>query len=613
MASDSDPKAHYSRLQLHIGSENRVPLPLLCVGGAYIPLSRDSQNSSMNSTGSSVLRDDHENKGPVLSKGTFTSSAHHRLPMLKVKDKKVICIEKDSASILSQCQKDDIRLEFASPSGPVKPRRDGQSFKLTACHSGALSDSDDIKRGNFLTVPLYFALEMISSFPKSYLFVARDRNTERKKKKKKKKSKQYCFSGTDDADNMMVSTLPAMKIIQYGEKGQIPVEYQACFLTQHGLENAWKIGRRYLIAASLSARRDALKMACDAAHARAAMIASRGSPWRRPPKGENSASSFGQDEENDEDGIPEPPEVQDLAAELGMGGAGPSIPFDPSDDKPSLARDAKVFAATLACGALATCAPIVQTCSSAVDRFLASLPILDRLVLKAVPPRAPQVSRERLSNVLESINHHNTGIYTASEQDRKEPQSFPSIPQRLALSALWMGISLKLIIRQYMLGSATSILIASQATPTDSSSKKGHDPIVADVLSQLIFGSLESNDFVVKKSVEQLSSTDSHDGSPTFLDLEHVLSLHSGMSIEYDDGTKKEQEQAEHPTTPAKAILLIGDIGTNTAVTAKKKKRRNTPNTIADMLFGEFSDVPISVHDGHDLLQSNTDDEEPSS
>eukprot|EP00889_Picochlorum_renovo_P000621 jgi/Picre1/27651/NNA_000615.t1 len=142
-----------------------------------------------------------------------------------------------------------------------------------------------------------------------------------------------------------------------------------------------------------------LKMACDAAHARAAMIASRGSPWRRPPKGENSASSFGQDEDNDEDGIPEPPEVQDLAAELGMGGAGPSIPFDPSDDKPSLARDAKVFAATLACGALATCAPIVQTCSSAVDRFLASLPILDRLVLKAVPPRAPQVTREKLSTV----------------------------------------------------------------------------------------------------------------------------------------------------------------------------------------------------------------------
>eukprot|EP00889_Picochlorum_renovo_P000622 jgi/Picre1/27652/NNA_000616.t1 len=66
-------------------------------------------------------------------------------------------------------------------------------------------------------------------------------------------------------------------------------------------------------------------------------------------------------------------------------------------------------------------------------------------------------------------------------------------------------------------------------------------------------------------------------------------------------------------TTPAKAILLIGDIGANTAVTAKKKKRRNTPNTIADMIFGEFSDVPISVHDGHDLLQSNTDDEEPSS
>lgn len=532
------------------------------------------QNCFRNATGSSALRNDH-GKDPVLSKGTFTASAHHQLPILKVKDKKVICIEKESASVLSQCQKDDIRLEFASPSGrhgPLTPRRDGQSFKLTACHSGAPSDSDDIKRGNFLAVPLYFALEMISSFPKSYLFVARDRSTE------KKKSKQFCFSGTDDADSMMVNTLPAMKIIQYGEKGQIPVEYQACFLTQHGLENAWKIGRRYLIAASLSARRDALKMACDAAHARAAMIASRGSPWRRPPKGENSSSSFGQDEDNDEDGIPEPPEVQDLAAELGLGGAGPSIPFDPSDDKPSLARDAKVFAATLACGVLATCAPIVQTCSSAVDRFLASLPILDRLVLKAVPPRTPQVTRERLSTVLKSIHDHNTGIYTESEKDRKEPESFPSIPQRLALSALWMGISLKLIIRQYMLGSATSILIASQVTPADSSSsKKGHDPIVADVLSQLIFGSLESNDFVVKKSAEQLSSTDTHDGSPKFLDLEHVLSLHSGMSIEYDDGAKKEQDQVEQPT-PAKAMLLIGDIGSSTM--DKKKRSRNT---IADM------------------------------
>ena len=528
------------------------------------------------------MRDDN-GQDPDLpeNRGTFTSSAQHRLPMLKVKDKKVICIEKESASILSQCSKDDIRLEFASFSGrrgPLKTsHRDGQPFKLTACQPDASSGSDDTRdsRQKFLAVPLYFALEMISSFPKSYLFVSRDRNAE--KKKKKKKSMQYCFSGMDDAHDMMVNTLPALKIIQYGEKGQTPVEYQACFLTQHGLENAWKIGRQYLIAASLSARQDSLKMACDAAHARAAMIASRGSPWNRPPKG--------QEEENEEYGLAEPPEVQDLAAELGMGGSGPSIPFDPSDDKPSLARNAKVFAATLTCGVLATCTPIVQACSSAVDRFLASIPILDRLVLKAVPPRTPQVTRERLSTVLESINHHNANIYKEFKKSSEESEPFPSIPQRLALSALWMGISLKLIIRQYMLGSATSILIASQATPADSSSssKKGHDPIVADVLSQLIFGSLESNDFVVKKSVEQIS-TSTDDSSPAFLDLEHVLSLHSGMSIEYDDGTKKGQEQE---AIPAKAMLLIGEFGssnkTGAGDTDKKKKSISSGNTIADM------------------------------
>jgi hypothetical protein len=195
------------------------------------------------------------------------------------------------------------------------------------------------------------------------------------------------------------------------------------------------------------------------------------------------------------------------------------------------------------------------------------------------------VTRERLSTVLESINHHNANIYKEFKKRSEKSEPFPSIPQRLALSALWMGISLKLIIRQYMLGSATSILIASQATPADSSSssKKGHDPIVADVLSQLIFGSLESNDFVVKKSVEQIS-TSTDDSSPAFLDLEHVLSLHSGMSIEYDDGTKKGQEQE---AIPAKAMLLIGEFGssnkTGAGDTDKKKKSISSGNTIADM------------------------------
>ena len=296
----------------------------------------------------------------------------------------------------------------------------------------------------------------------------------------------------------------------------------------------------------------------------------------------------------DEDGLMEPAEVQEVAAELGMGGM-PQFYDNPSES--FLLQNAKSFVATLACGAIATLSPIVQGCSMACDSAIASVPLLDRLILgDTVPPRRARMQEENLIQVLEFAHSRNMKKLDDMKKTRVENDAHRTLCKRLALSALWMGISIKLLMQQHIVGSpGTSVLIA--AIPEDSGiststtdakkrhgrDKKAQDPVVMDVLSSLI-GSLQANEFV---KILTGNGNDLETGKPQSLQLEHILSVHHGLSIEY----KKDKDTST--SDAAEGILFIGDITRPTSNVSRQE------NPLAQLMLDQLvQQVPVGVHNG---------------
>lgn len=223
-----------------------------------------------------------------------------------------------------------------------------------------------------------------------------------------------------------------------------------------------------------------------------------------------------------------------------------------------LSSDLISFGATLACGAIATVAPMVLGLASLSDRAISSIPGGDRLLLQGIPPRRAETEELRFKDVLHSAYRHNALHRKGSRESTTTGGAI--LGPRLALSALWMGISAKLLCRQYLYGAGTAIVInktSNDKKPSvTTSALSSRDPTMMEVFGQLV-GSLESNEFV-KKSLEEYehSSSDDNRGAkaPKILGFQNALSMRSGLSIEYDAKNAK-----QHPIV-GKGVILVGDI-----------------------------------------------------
>ena len=516
-----------------------LPLPLICLGGAYIPLDQRSGGDTRRT-----------------ARG-FTGGLDHHSFMLRRQGKKMVCVDQEDAHILGM-HADDVRVE----------RKEGRF----AVMCGGIQKGKDATRSQspYLSVPLHFGLELVQGFPKSYLWLSRQ--------SQRRKNTRIEMTGVDEIQDIPVYSIPNLNITQICDTQQhLPVEYKAYFVSKKHLMRAWKSGRQYLTAASLAGRQQRRQHVFDSFHAKAAVIASRGG-WFGPPRSSSLGSSVGVNE--DEDGLIEPAEVQELAAELGMGGM-PQYHDDSSE--PSFIQNAKSFMATCACGAIATLSPIIQGCSMVCDSAITSVPLLDRLILgDAVPPRRAIMKEESMIRVLESVHASNIEKLHSMEQSSQSDDTHTTLSKRLALSALWMGISMKLLLQQQMMGSSgASVLIASihNDTGVSKAGTKAQDPLIMDVLSSLI-GSLQANDFVKTLGKDGVSS-----GNTTSRDLENILSLHNGLNIEYKKDTLANDKAVE-------GILFIGDITT----TARMSSSEGKPQWMSQQV------PPVGVHNGRHFI-----------
>jgi hypothetical protein len=186
-----------------------------------------------------------------------------------------------------------------------------------------------------------------------------------------------------------------------------------------------------------------------------------------------------------------------------------------------------------------------------------------------------------------SAHAKNTEVQQTASHDVQD------FSQRLALSALWMGVSMNLVLQQYLLGSSAAIIVASHTHPAaandtmDTSPMAGPhsrvgkpaDPLMMDILSTLI-GSLQANEFVTRSTV------DTKDDHKSVLELENILSMHNGVNIEYAKTSTPAQPHAH-------GILLIGDFDVDPNHQGDPSKRSSAIP----------SGIPVSVHNGVNLMK----------
>lgn len=605
---DSSDKKHGHQI-----NASDLPLPLLCLGGAYIPL---EQQSGVTSTHDVRPWKQHKENRQSHQNGDGARFGSSSRFMLKRDGKKILCVDRKDAHVLGM-----------NGESACVHKRNG-TFMVTCGNE----ERDSISSSTYLSVPLHFGLEMVQSFPKSYLWLSEQSRSRRLCGRRYQpvisRNPSMELSGVDEIGKIPVYSIPNLQITQICDtEKHLPVEYNTYFLSKRHLTRAWRSGRGYLISASLASRQERRQHIFDALHAKAGRIASRGG-WFGPPK---SASDASIEVHEDEDGLMEPAEVQEIAAELGLGGMPHGSHGAPSL---SLKESAKTFLATLACGAIATLSPIVQGCSVACESAIASIPLLDRLLLgDTIPPRRAMMREENVLDVFESVHARNMEAMERMKKKHANPSSSVSpsyalahdvLSKRLAMSALWMGISLKLLLQQHLTGSQeASVIVASSALAdsngTTKSSKHNrnhanvshgtaHDPVVMDVLSTLI-GSLQANDFVKTATLQEDGSLGRTTQS---LDLETILSMHNGLSIEYKGSTKKTNETrgTDDERINAEGILLIGDISNQRIErhpahgTSFNPSSRSHTNTIppAHVMIDHMVSVPVGVHNGVHLM-----------
>ena len=394
-----------------------------------------------------------------------------------------------------------------------------------------------------ITLPLHYALEMMADNPNRYMLLAQI---------EEEKKNLVRMNGCTDVAGLHVYTIPGLKVVQFGEKGQVPVEYVVAVMSQHHMHAFWENGRDHLTHVALSQRNASRIEKWEGLHAKAASLVAKGDV----PVGPVASS---QQHSEDEFGIDEPPEVKELAAELGIG-----EPVRSSGSKPpSLSSGVVTFGATILCGAISITGSGFRAIAGLFDQMIVMVPILNRVLIPSLPPRSAKIERKALCGILKKAYESNEKLWKDAQLDAGDSVNVDKIGERLAMSSLWMAITAKLLARQYLFGSVGSLILsqsnAQESGPFVAPLSSG-DNAMREVISQLI-GSLESNDFVQRAS-KALGSEGLHN-RPSILNFEDVISLHSGMSIEYKRRSAAKKKDFMEASAPAgKGIILIGDLET---------------------------------------------------
>ena len=342
-----------------------------------------------------------------------------------------------------------------------------------------------------------------------------------------------------------------MSVVQISDDHRLqPVEYRTCFTSREHLEDAWKAGRSYLLAATLANRASIRQKVINAVHAKFSRIAMHGMAGGGSPDADNGPR------DEDEDGLMEPPEVQQLAAELGIQNPGmpPGVALRGSPPPP-IAQ----FGATVLCGLVAVAAPLVQAFSSTMDFMLSAVPVVDRIVLgDSAPPRKAPVETHDIRTLLLDADRQNA--LAAQHENGTD------MDKRLSTSALWMGISLQLLLAaQSRSSDGTPLVSASRARKNNDKNKnKNHkrglahampsEPVVMDVFSSLLT-SLQWNDFV-----REAGKDGDGGGMVSALELEQLLMRSNGLEIGFK---RKDLEGGGDGDRLARgrAVIVLGGIG----------------------------------------------------
>ena len=422
---------------------------------------------------------------------------------------------------------------------------------------GATQPTSGAARDRYLTIPLNFGLEMAASFPKSYRWLSEE--ARRSSSTDATSSNSTSVPTRQPLDEITVYSLQDdVSVVQISDDHRHqPVEYQTCFTSRRHLEEAWATGRSYLLAATLANRASIRQRVFNAVHRKFAQIAMHGVVF---PFGMGPQDDANRNE--DEDGLMEPPEVQQLAAELGMhNGPDSIIGMDPNRRPPPAIAQ---FGATMLCGMISLMAPIAQAVSGTMDALCGAIPVVDKLVLgESAPPRKAPIEEHSMFRLLEEADEQNTIAAAHVLGD--------GMDKRLATSALWMGISIQLLLSQYiastMAKDTASIVLASRSPQNGHGGKAGtklgtqsiaERPIVMDVFSGLVT-SLQANDFV-----REAASGDEggREDLVSAVELEEVLRQNNGVEIGFkrkDLGPVKELD-ASASAVRGKGIILIGGL-----------------------------------------------------
>lgn len=425
-----------------------------------------------------------------------------------------------------------------------------------------------------LTVPLNFGLEMVASFPKSYLWMSEQtqRSRSRSSSSASSSSSARLAAASRPAhplENVTVYSLrDDVSVVQISDDHRHqPIEYSTCFTSRGHLEQAWRAGRSYLLAATLANRASLRQRVINAFHRKFARVAMHGVEF---PFGEGPPDA-GRNGDEDEGGLMEPPEVQQLAAELGMhnGPEGMGMGMDGGARAPP---GIVQFGATMLCGAISLAAPVAQAISSTMDGLCGAIPVVDKLVLgESAPPRRAPIEEHNMYDVLKAADCQNS--LAASHALGK------GLDKRLATSALWMGISIQLVLSQYISSTMAKEVAStipspqsSRATPPPGSPPAGatsapievgrhrlpDKPVVMDVFSGLVT-SLQANDFVR----EAVSNEErGHQGSVSAVELEQVLRQNNGVEIGFrrNDLAPMVELGANAKAVRGKGIILVGSL-----------------------------------------------------
>jgi len=446
---------------------------------------------------------------------------------------------------------------------------------------------------NYASVPLDFGLEMLSSLPKSYLWlssmekslsVTRGRRGGRKCRRLEPAGPSM---SPDPLDNVPVYSIKELDVSQVSEEdASRPVEYEVCFTSKRHLKKAWRAGRGYLLAATLTGRMQSRQRFLNMVHSRMAQIA---------VSGMGNPSEGGDDGLNeDEDGLVEPIEVKQLAAELGMHNMQDKLDMHGNSQPPAIAQ----FGATMLCGFISTVGPIIQAAGGVLDGLFSTLPVLDRIVLgDGVPPQRAPIMEHRLSNLLMSCDLQNerageqqplNASLTSSERPTGQ-DSGSDMRKKLSSSALWMGISIQLLLNQYlaqqMISDKASMILDSKQKhvqqPRLGRKEPINSPLALDIFSDMMT-SLHVSDFV-------RGAGGSTQGSGA-LDIESVLMAHNGIEIGYKRWKKGGKEANETPN--AKGVILIGSLDTVESSRRKRSSHRQDPSA-----------CPVAVVDARRLMK----------